>query len=80
MKIKNCILVNGNQSISVVCSQNKGTASFKYYGLKPVRGLAPGGIDDWAEGDNEPDYINTDIYDGQVIFEQHLKQGFEVAF
>ena len=80
MKIKNCILVNGNHSISVNCSHSKGTASFKYYGLKPVRGLAPGGIDDWAEGENEPDFINTDIYDGQVIFDQHLKQGFEVAF
>ena len=80
MKIKNCILVNGNQSISVKCSQSKGTASFKYYGLKPVRGLAPGGINDWAEGENNPDYINTDILDGQLIFDQHIKQGFEVAF
>ena len=80
MKIKNCILVNGNQSISVQCNQSKGTANFKYYGLKPVRGLAPGGIDDWAEGENEPDFINTDICYGQVIFDQHLKEGFEVAF
>ena len=80
MKIKNCILVNVNQSISVKCSQSKGTASFKYYGLKPVRGLAPGGINDWAEGENDPDYINTDILDGQLIFDQHIKQGFEVAF
>ena len=80
MKIKNCILVNGNHSISVKCSQRKGTASFKYYGMKPVRGLAPGGIDDWAEGDNDPDYINTDILVGELIFDQHLKEGFEVAF
>ena len=69
MKIKNCILVNGEQSISVVCSQSKVTASFKYYGIKPLPGHFPDG-----------DEINTDILDGQLIYEQHLKQGFEVAF
>ena len=36
MKIKNCILVNGKHSISVNCSHSKGTASFKYYGIKPL--------------------------------------------
>ena len=50
MKIKNCILVNGNHSISVKCSQSKGTASFKYYGIKPLPGHFPDG-----------DEINTDI-------------------
>ena len=69
MKIKNCILVNGEQSISVKCSHSKGTASFKYYGIKPLPGHFPDG-----------DEINTDIKDGQLIYEQHLKEGFEVAF
>ncbi len=69
MKIKNCILVNGNHSISVNCSHSKGTASFKYYGIKHLPGHFPDG-----------DEINTDILDGQLIYEQHLKQGFEVAF
>ena len=66
MKIKNCILVNGEHSISVNCSHSKGTASFKYYGIKPLPG--------------DGDEINTDIQDGQLIYEQHLKEGFEVAF
>ena len=69
MKIKNCILVNGNHSISVNCSHSKGTASFKYYGIKPLPGHFPDG-----------DEINTDIQDGQLIYEQHLKEGIEVAF
>ena len=69
MKIKNCILVNGNHSISVNCSHSKGTASFKYYGIKPLPAYFPDG-----------DEINTDIQDGQLIYEQHLKEGFEVAF
>ena len=55
MKIKNCILVNGEQSISVVCSQSKGTASFKYYGIKPLPGHFPDG-----------DEINTDIHGDDV--------------
>ena len=69
MKIKNCILVNGEHSISVNCSHSKGTASFKYYGIKPLPGHFPDG-----------DEINTDILDGQLIFNQHINQGFEVAF
>ena len=69
MKIKNCILVNGEHSISVNCSYSKGTASLKYYGITPLPGQFPDG-----------DEINTDIQDGQLIFEQHLKEGFEVAF
>ena len=69
MKIKNCILVNGEHSISVNCSHSKGTASFKYYGIKALPGHFPDG-----------DEIKTDIQDGQLIYEQHLKEGFEVAF
>ena len=69
MKIKNCILVNGEHSISVNCSHSKGTASLKYYGIKPLPGHFPDG--------NE---INTDIQYVQFIFEQHIKEGFYFAF
>ena len=69
MKIKNCILVNGEHSISVNCSHSKGTASFKYYGIKPLPGHFPDG-----------DEINTDIQDGLLLFQHQLKEGFEVAF
>ena len=69
MKIKNCILVNGEHSISVKCSQSKGTASFKYYGIKPLPGIS------------QMVMKSTQIYKmDNLIFEQHLKEGFEVAF
>ena len=78
--MKTCILKKGEQSISVNVSRKKGTCSFKYYGMKPVRGLAPGSIDSWAEGEEDEDFINTDIYDGQLIWDQHMNQGFKIAF
>ena len=78
--MKTCILKKGEQSISVIVSRKKGTCSFKYYGMKPVRGLAPGNIDSWAEGEEDEDFINTDIYDGQLIWDQHINQGFKIAF
>lgn len=81
-KIKTCILKKGEDSISVTASHKKMICTFKYYGkTQPLPGWYPGDIGSWNEESEEyPNHITTDIFDGQLIWDQHIKAGFEIAF